>query len=174
MNLQNDPNSWAISKFGIGQPAKRSEDPKLVRGEGRFTDDVNAEGQAYAVMVRSRHAHGVIRGIDTAAARAMPGVLAVYTGADLAATGYGTLKCIVPFKNRDGSEMKKPPRPALPTDKVRFVGDPLAFVVAETAVQAREAAEAVAVEIEPLPALTRASEAAKPGAPALYQEAPDN
>src|SRR2546421_12548382 len=137
MNLQNDPNSWAISKFGIGQPAKRSEDPKLVRGEGRFTDDVNAEGQAYAVMVRSRDAHGVIRGIDTAAARAMAGVLAVYTGADLAAAGYGTLKCIVPFKNRDGSEMKKPPRPALPSDKVRYVGDPVACVVAETLLQAR-------------------------------------
>src|SRR5947207_6550953 len=170
MNLQNDPNSWAISKFGMGQPVKRSEDPKLVRGEGRFTDDVNAEGQAHAVMVRSRHAHGVIRGIDTAAARAMPGVLAVHTGADLAAAGYGTLKCIVPFKNRDGSEMKKPPRPALPSDKVRYVGDPVACVVAETLLQAKDAAEAVAIEIEPLSAVSRASQAAKPGAAALYEE----
>jgi carbon-monoxide dehydrogenase large subunit len=108
MNLQSDPNSWAVTKFGIGQPVKRSEDPKLVRGEGRFTDDVSAPRQAHAVMVRSRHAHGIIRAIDTAAARAMPGVLGVYTGADLAAAGYGTLKCIVPFKNRDGSDMKKP------------------------------------------------------------------
>src|SRR5947207_1058124 len=174
MNLQNDPNSWAISKFGIGQPAKRSEDPKLVRGEGRFTDDVNAEGQAYAVMVRSRHAHGVIRGIDTAAARAMPGVLAVYTGADLAATGYGTLKCIVPFKNRDGSEMKIPPRPALPTDKVRYVGDPVACVVAETLLQAKDAAEAVELDIEPLPAVTDPEEAAREGAVAIYAEAPGN
>ena len=82
----------------------------LVRGEGRFTDDVSVPGQAYAVMVRSRHAHGIIRKIDTEAARKMKGVLGVYTGADLAAAGYGTLKCIVPFKNRDGSEMKKPPR----------------------------------------------------------------
>src|SRR5437764_14996267 len=102
MNLQNDPNSWAISKFGIGQPVKRSEDPKLVRGEGRFTDDVALPGQAYAVMVRSRHAHGVIRGIDVAAARALPGVLGVYTGADLAAAGYGTYKCIINFNNRIG------------------------------------------------------------------------
>jgi carbon-monoxide dehydrogenase large subunit len=174
MNLQNDPNSWAISKFGIGQPVKRSEDPKLVRGEGRFTDDVNAEGQAYALMVRSRHAHGVIRGIDTAAARAMPGVLAVYTGADLAAAGYGTLKCIVPFKNRDGSEMKKPPRPALPSDKVRYVGDPVACVVAETLLQAKDAAEAVELDIEPLPAVTDPEEAVREGAPAIYAEAPGN
>src|SRR5690242_729244 len=153
MNLQNDPNSWSVTKFGIGQPVLRSEDPVLVRGQGRFTDDVSVPGQAYAVIVRSRHAHGIIRGINTDAARAMPGVLGVYTGADLVAAGYGTLKCIVPFKNRDGSEMKKPPRNALPTDKVRFVGDPVAFVVAETLLQAKDAAEAVGVEIEPLPAV---------------------
>ena len=114
-------------------------------------------------MVRSRVAHGVIKAIDTSAARKMPGVLAVYTGADLAA--YGTLKCIVPFKNRDGTPMKKPPRPALPTDKVRFVGDPVAFVVAETPLQAKDAAEAVEVDIEPLPAVVRPEDAARPGAP---------
>src|SRR5882672_8644575 len=174
MNLQNDPNNWAVTKFGIGQPVRRSEDPKLVRGEGRFTDDVSAPRQAHAVMVRSRHAHGIIRGIDTAAARAMPGVLGVYTGADLAAAGYGTLKCIVPFKNRDGSEMKKPPRHILPVDKVRFVGDPLACVVAETLLQAKDAAEALEVDIDPLPAVVRPEEAARPGAPRLYDEAPNN
>src|SRR5215467_941811 len=174
MNLQDRSIDWATQKFGIGQPVPRTEDPKLVRGEGSFTDDVRLPGQAYAAMVRSRHAHGVIRNIDVSAARNMPGVLGVFTGQDLAAADYGTLKCIVPFKNRDGSEMRKPPRPALPTDKVRFVGDPIAFVVAETAAQAREAAEAVEVEIEPLPAVTRAREAAKSGAPALYAEAPDN
>jgi carbon-monoxide dehydrogenase large subunit len=174
MNVQDPSTDWALQKFGIGQPVPRTEDPKLVRGQGSYTDDVRLPGQAYAAMVRSRHAHGVIRKIDVAAARGMPGVLGAYTGQDLAAAGYGTLKCIVPFKNRDGSEMRKPPRPALATDKVRFVGDPVAFVVAETAAQAREAAEAVEVEIEPLPAVTRASEAAKPGAPALYVEAPDN
>src|SRR6266487_3149522 len=174
MNDQDVSIDWAVQKFATGQPVSRTEDPKLVRGQGSYTDDVRLPGQAYAAMVRSRHAHGVIRNIDVSAARNMPGVLGAFTGQDLAAAGYGTLKCIVAFKNRDGSEMRKPPRPALPTDKVRFVGDPLAFVVAETAVQAREAAEAVAVEIEPLPAVTRASEAAKPGAPALYQEAPDN
>src|SRR5205814_1845373 len=118
--------------------------------------------------------HGVIRGIDTAAARAMPGVLALYTGADLAAASYGTLKCIVPFKNRDGSEMKKPPRPALPTDKVRYVGDPVACVVAETLLQAKDAAEAVELDIEPLQAVTDPEEAVREGAPAIYAEAPGN
>src|SRR5437764_13317279 len=174
MNLENPPIDWAVQKFGIGQPVRRTEDPVFVRGQGRYTDDVRLPNQAYAAMVRSRHAHGVIRNIDVKAARAMPGVLGVFTGQDLAAAGYGTLKCIVPFKNRDGSEMRKPPRPALPTDKVRFVGDPVAFVVAETPAQAREAAEAVAIEIEPLSAVSRASQAAKPGAGALYEEAPDN
>src|SRR5262245_66214586 len=106
MNLQNDPNSWSLAKFGIGQPVLRSEDPVLVRGQGRFTDDVSVPGQAYAVIIRSRHAHGIIRGIKTEAACGMPGVLGVYTGADLLAAGYGTLKCIVPFKTRDGSELK--------------------------------------------------------------------
>jgi carbon-monoxide dehydrogenase large subunit len=174
MNLQNDPGAWTVAKFAVGQPVRRSEDPKLVRGDGCYTDDVSAPGQVHAVMVRSRHAHGIIRGISTDAARTMPGVLAIYTGADLAAAGYGTLKCIVPFKNRDGSDMKKPPRPALPTDKVRYVGDPLACVIAETLLQAKDAAEAVEVEIEPLPAVTDPEEATRPGAPVLYAEAPDN
>jgi carbon-monoxide dehydrogenase large subunit len=185
MNLQSDshrwepnpsdaPDRWAIAKFGIGQPVRRTEDPKLVRGEGRFTDDVGIAGQAYAVMVRSRNAHGIIRAIDTAAARALPGVLGVYTGADLSAAGYGTFKCIVPFNNRDGSPMHKPARPVMPTDKVRFVGDPIACVVAETLLQAKDAAEAVAVDIDPLPAVTDPEEAARPGAPLLYDNVPHN
>jgi len=165
---------WSLQKFGIGQPVPRSEDPHLVRGEGRYTDDVNLAGQAYAAIVRSRHAHGVIRNIDLAAARAMPGVLAAYTGADLKAAGYGNFKCVVGFKNRDGSDMRKPVRPALAIDKVRFVGDPVAFVVAQTPAQARDAAEAVEVEIDPLPAVTRASAAAKPDAPQLYDDASGN
>jgi carbon-monoxide dehydrogenase large subunit len=172
MNVQNDPQSLALMKFGIGQPVLRSEDPTLVRGAGNYTDDVKLAGEAYAVMVRSRLAHGVIKGIDTAAARKMPGVLAVYTGADLAQ--YGTLKCIVPFNNRDGTPMIKPPRPALPTDKVRFVGDPVAFVVAETLLQGKDAAEAVEVDIEALPAMVRPEEAARAGAPLIHAEAPGN
>src|SRR6202040_1956023 len=172
MNLQNDPQSLALMKFGIGQPVPRSEDPMLVRGEGRYTDDVKLAGEAYAVMVRSRVPHGVIKSIDTSAAREMPGVLGVYTGADLA--GYGTLKCIVPFKKRDGTPMRMPPRPALPTDKVRFVGDPVAFVVAETPLQAKDAAEAVEIDIDPLPAVTTPKAAAAPDAPLLHEEEPGN
>jgi carbon-monoxide dehydrogenase large subunit len=171
-NDQTDANAWAVTKFGIGQPVLRTEDPILVRGHGRYTDDINLPGQAYAVIVRSPHAHGIIRSIDTAAARAMPGVLAVYTGADLAA--YGPLKCLVPLKNRDGTPMKKPLRPALPTDKVRYVGDPVACVVAETLAQAKDAAEAVAVDIDPLPAVTLSSAAAQDGAPQLYDDVPNN
>jgi aerobic carbon-monoxide dehydrogenase large subunit len=172
MNLQNDPQSFALMKFGIGQPVPRTEDPILVRGEGCYTDDVKLAGEVYAVMVRSRVAHGVIKGIDTAAARGMPGVLGVYTGADLAA--YGTLKCIIAFNNRDGTPMKRPPRPALATDKVRFVGDPVAFVVAETLLQAKDAAEAVEVDIDTLPAVVRPEEAARPDAPLIHDEAPGN
>src|SRR5215472_1019008 len=88
----------SLTKFGVGQPVRRSEDPKLIRGEGRYTDDVNRPGQVYAVMVRSRDAHGIIRGIDVDTARTMPGVLAVLTAADLAA--YGPLKCNMPLKSR--------------------------------------------------------------------------
>jgi len=172
MNLRNDPNALAFEKFAVGQPVPRMEDPKLVRGEGRYTDDINLPRQAYAVLVRSRHAHGVIRKIDTTAARAMPGVLAIYTGADL--TGYGPIKCAVTFPNRDGSAMRKPLRHALPTDKVRFVGDPIACVLAETPTQARDAAEAVAADINPLPAVTKMDEAVKPGAPLIYDDAPGN
>jgi carbon-monoxide dehydrogenase large subunit len=172
MNLQNDPQSFALMKFGIGQPVPRTEDPILVRGEGCYTDDIKLAGEVYAVMVRSRVAHGIIKGIDTAAARGMPGVLGVYTGADLAA--YGTLKCIIAFNNRDGTPMKRPPRPALATDKVRFVGDPVAFVVAETLLQAKDAAEAVEVDIDTLPAVVRPEEAARPDAPLIHDEAPGN
>src|SRR5437763_2278184 len=172
MNVQDRPDAFDLNKYGVGQPVPRTEYPTLVQGHGRYTDDLTLPKQAYAAFVRSRHAHGVIKGIDTGTAKGMPGVLAVYTGADLSA--YGTMKCVVPFKNRDGSEMKKPTRHSLMSDKVRFLGDPLAVVVAETFAQARDAAEAVEVEIDALPAVTRASEAAKDGAPQLYDDVPNN
>ncbi|QPF87572.1 xanthine dehydrogenase family protein molybdopterin-binding subunit [Bradyrhizobium genosp. L] len=167
-------NSIAMQKHGVGQPVRRKEDDTLVRGKGRYTDDFSLPGQAYCWMVRSSHAHGIIRGIDTAAAKAMPGVLGVWTGADLAAADYKPLTCGMPFKSRDGTPLLQTNRPVLPTDKVRFVGDPIAFVVAETAAQARDAAEAVELDIEPLPAVTDAAEAAKPGAPQLYDNIPNN
>jgi carbon-monoxide dehydrogenase large subunit len=174
--MQDDapPADWSLAKFGVGQPVPRAEDPRLLRGQGRFTDDVNLPGQAHAVMVRSPYAHGVIRAIGTAAARTMPGVLAVVTGADLKAAGFGEIKPSVTFNNRDGTPMKVPPRPSLTLDRVRHVGDAVACVIAETALQARDAAEAVALEVDPLPAVTAARAAAEPGAPQLHEAAPGN
>src|SRR5437588_573239 len=172
MNVHDTSGAFDLNRYGVGQPVRRTEDPVLVQGRGRYTDDLNVAGQAYAVFVRSRNGHGVIKGIDTTAAKEMPGVLGIYTGKDL--TSYGMLKCAVPFKNRDGSEMKKPARPSMPSDKVRFVGDPIAIVVAQTLAQAEDAAEAVEVDIDPLPAVTQASDAAKPGAPQLYDDVPGN
>jgi aerobic carbon-monoxide dehydrogenase large subunit len=167
-------NAIALQKYGVGQPVRRKEDDTLVRGKGKYTDDFSLPGQAYAWIVRSSHAHGVIRGIDTAAAKAMPGVLGVWTGADLAAANYTPFTCGMPLKSRDGSPLLQTNRPALVTDKVRYVGDPVAFVVAETVAQARDAAEAVELDIDPLPAVTNAEEAAQPGAPQLYDHIPNN
>ncbi|HEX6842070.1 MAG TPA: xanthine dehydrogenase family protein molybdopterin-binding subunit [Stellaceae bacterium] len=174
MSDRSDRGDPALTKFGIGQPVSRIEDPKLLRGAGRYTDDINIADQAYAVMVRSRQAHGVIRAIDTAEAKRMPGVLGVYTGADMAAAGYGAIKPGIVVPNRDGSPMRAPPRPALPSTHVHFVGEALAFVVAETASAAKDAAEAVVCEIDPLPVVTSPRAAAAPGAPQLYPEAPGN
>ena len=151
----------------IGEPVPRTEDPILLRGQGRYTDDLNEPGQAYAYIVRSQYAHGVLRGIATEKAKRMPGVLAVYTGQDM--KHYGMHKCQL-----DIPGLKKPARPSLPIDKVRFVGDPVAFVVAETALQAKDAAEAVELDIEPLPAAALASDAAKAGAAQIYDDAPGN
>ena len=162
----------AVEKYAVGQSVPRKEDPMLLRGMGHYTDDVSLPHQAYAVMVRSQNAHGVIRAIDADGARKMPGVLGVYTAADL--QGYGPLKCVVPFNNRDGTPMKKPLREALAKGKVRYVGDPVAFVVAETLLQAKDAAEAVKIDVEPLPAVTTAEEAAQDGAPQLYDDVPNN
>jgi aerobic carbon-monoxide dehydrogenase large subunit len=167
-------NAIALQKFGVGQPVLRKEDDTLVRGKGKYTDDFNLAGQAYAWIVRSSHAHGIIKGIDTEAAKTMPGVLGVWTGADLASAGYGPYTCGLPLKNRDGTPLLQTNRTALMSDKVRYVGDPIAFVVAETLAQARDAAEAVVLDIEPLPAVTSAEEAAKPGAPLLYDHIPNN
>jgi len=167
-------NAIAMQKYGVGQPVRRKEDDTLVRGNGKYTDDFSLPGQAYAWMVRSSHAHGIIKGIDTSAAKAMPGVLGVWTAADLASANYKPFVCGLPLKNRDGSPLLQTNRMPLATDKVRFVGDPVAFVVAETVAAARDAAEAVEVDIEPLPAVTNAAEAAKPGAPQLYDHIPNN
>ena len=161
-------------RFAIGQPVPRSEDPVLLRGEGHYSDDFSLPGQAYAVILRSRYAHGTIRKIDTTAAKAMPGVLAIYTGADFSDGTYGVLKTVMPIKGTDGNPMKVPTRYALATDKVRFVGDPIACVIAETVYQGKDAAEAIEVDIEPLPAVTTPREAVKQQAPQLYADVPGN
>src|SRR5437763_6281277 len=127
-----DDTDLALMKFGVGQPVPRKEDPTLLRGDGRFTDDISLPGQAYGVMVRSKVAHGVLKGIDSKAASAMPGVLAILTHADLEAAGFGPLKCALNIPQRDGSPMKTPPRPSLAKERVRFVGEAVACVVAET------------------------------------------
>src|ERR1700710_2233320 len=167
-------NAIALQKYGVGQPVRRKEDDTLVRGKGKYTDDFSLPGQVYAWIVRSSHAHGIIRDIDTSAAKAMPGVLGVWTGTDLAAADYGPFTCGLPLKNRDGTPLLQTNRSALMSDKVRYVGDPVAFVIAETSAQARDAAEAVVLDIDPLPAVTNAEEAAQPGAPQLYDHIPNN
>jgi len=159
-------------KFGIGQPVPRAEDPTLLTGKGRYTDDIQLPGQVWAVMVRSPYAHGVIKGIGTEAARAMPGVLGVYTAADLGHVG--PMTCAMPLKNADGTALRTTKRPPLAADRVRHVGDAVAVVVAETKAQAKDAAEAVELDIEPLDAVVDASAAAAPGAPQLYDDIPGN
>jgi carbon-monoxide dehydrogenase large subunit len=159
-------------KFGIGQPVPRREDPGLLTGRGRYTDDLSLPGEAYAHVLRSPYAHGLIRGLDVSEARAAPGVLAVITAADLA--GYGEMVCAMPLKNADGSPLRTTRRPALATDRVRWVGDPVAVIVAETRAQAKDAAELIMLDVETLPAVTEASVAARAGAPLLYEEIPGN
>jgi carbon-monoxide dehydrogenase large subunit len=158
-----------MGEFGIGQPVRRFEDIRLLRGEGRYAGDVSLPGQAHAVIVRSVHAHARIRGIDASAARRAPGVLAVFTGEDVA---LGTMRMTLKRKRPDGSPMFAPPHRGLARERARYVGDPLALVVAETAALAEDAAELVRVDYEPLPSVTSTAEAVG-GAP-VWDECPDN
>jgi len=163
-----------MGQFGIGQSVTRFEDPRLLRGEGRFVEDVNLPGQAYMYVVRSPHAHARIRSIDTAAAMAAPGVIAVFTGADLARDNLGTMEMTLKRKRPDGSPMFARPHRGLSTDRARYVGDPIALVVAETQAGARDAAELVRVDYEPLPSVTSTADAVEPGAAPVWDECPDN
>jgi carbon-monoxide dehydrogenase large subunit len=173
MDNLNDAIDPALVKFGAGQSVTRKEDPTLLRGEGRYTDDVNVAGQAYAVMVRSSVAHGVIRRLGLDEARKMPGVLGVYGPADLEAAGFQPLKSPFAAQNRDGTPWHHAMRPAL-AKHVRYAGEPVAFVVAESVAQAKDAAEAVELDIDPQQAVTSPSAAAASGAPQLHDEAPGN
>ena len=163
-----------MAKFGVGQPVRRVEDARLLKGQGKYTDDINIKGQAYAHILRSPHAHATIKSIDVKAAAKMPGVLAVLTGKDVAADKLGDILCKVDFKNRDGSAMLKPRRPALAQGRVRHVGDAVALIVAETQSQARDAAEAVEVDYDPLPSVTDTAGALKAGAPQIWPELKGN
>ena len=168
MDTRMDENALALEQFGVGQPVLRVEDPKLLKGEGRYTDDVNVAGQAHGFIVRSRYAHGTIRKVDVSAARKMPGVLGAYSAADLAAAGVNPIKCGMMVQGRDGKPWLTPPRPVLAAEKVRFSGEAVAMVVAETLAQAKDAAEAVVVEIDPLPAAPNVEAALAAGAPQVH------
>jgi carbon-monoxide dehydrogenase large subunit len=161
-----------MGQFGIGQPIKRFEDQRLLRGEGRFHNDVNLPGQTYAVIVRSTHAHARIRSIDTAPALTSPGVVAVFTGADVARDNLGTMQMTLKRKRPDGAPMFAPPHRGLTADRVRYVGDPVAMVIAETLAQAEDAAERLRIDYEPLPSVTSTAEAI--GGPAVWDECADN
>ena len=157
-----------------GQPVPRTEDPRLLRGHGKYTDDFTLPHQAQAVFLRSPHAHAEIVSIDRSAAEAMPGVLAILTGEDYVADGLGDIIGGSPRTRRDGSTMFRPPRPALTRDRVRFVGQPVVMVVADTVDQAKDAAEAVNVTYTPLPVTMTTASSNQPGASALWDDLPDN
>ncbi|HEX8666490.1 MAG TPA: xanthine dehydrogenase family protein molybdopterin-binding subunit [Beijerinckiaceae bacterium] len=162
-----------MTATGIGAAVRRKEDQRFVTGTGRYVDDLTRPGQAYAYFLRSPHAHANIRSIDAAPAKARPGVLAVLTGDDLAADKVGGLICGWMIHSKDGTPMKAGPHPALAQGKVRYVGDHVAMVVAETLAQAKDAAEAIVVDYEVLPAVVDAGEAQASGVP-IHEVAPDN
>ena len=162
-----------MGEFAIGQGVPRFEDPRLVRGGGSYTDDIQMPGMAYGVVLRSPHGHAKIKSIDTTAAKAAPGVLAVITGADWKAAGLGDLLSHPGLKLRDGSPMFKPRYPVLAETHVRFIGDSVAFIVADTLAQAHDAAELVEVDYEPLPAVVSTAEATQ-GKARVYDECKDN
>ena len=159
---------------GIGAAVKRKEDRRFLVGKGQYTDDVTLPNQSYAVFVRSPYGHAKVNGVDAKAALAAPGVLAVLTGADVAADGLGGIPCGWLVKSKDGSPMVEPPHPALAQGKVRHVGDPVAMVIASTKAAAKAAAALVEVDYEPLPAVGLLANAIVPGAPQVWDEAPGN
>ncbi len=163
-----------MEKFGIGQGVTREEDPRLLKGRGLFVNDVNLPDQSYAVVLRSPHAHAEIRSIDTSAAAALPGVLAVYTGEDVAADNLGVPGMPAKWLRPDGEPMKYRPQPPLALGRVRYVGDPVALIVADTLAQAHDAAEAVAVDYLPLPSITDTARTVDADAPLVWDDSPDN
>ena len=160
-----------VEKFGISQPVRRREDTRFLTGQGTYADDVNRDGQVYASFVRSQHPHGSIRGIDNAAAESAPGVVGVFTGADLVTAG---IHGQVPRALLPGFVTTPTPRPGLADTVVRHVGEPVAVVIAETRALADDAAGLIEVDIEALPAAIEITDARAPGAPVVWSEAPNN
>ncbi|MDP6174082.1 MAG: molybdopterin-dependent oxidoreductase, partial [Rhodospirillales bacterium] len=164
-----------MGEYGISQPVPRTEDPRLLKGAGRFIDDIKLLGMVHGHVLRSPHAHAIIKSIDTSAAKAAPGVLDVLTGEDYKAAGLGNMPPpMPPVKNSEGVKAFGTPRGALITGKVRFVGDLVAFVVAETPAQARDGAELIDVDYEPIPSNTNTGGARGEATPAIWEERPDN
>ncbi len=163
-----------VGRFGSGKTVRRIEDPALVTGRGQFTDDLTRSGQSHLVFLRSPYAHARLLSVDAADARALPGVLAIYTGADLVAAGVKPISVPLPFPRPDGSPGATADRHVLAVDRVRYVGEAVAAVVAESRQAALNAAEAIVADYEDLPAVVDAFSAMAPGAPALCDAAPDN
>ena len=163
-----------VQKFGIGQPVPRYEDPRLLTGGGKYMDDNSLPRQARGYILRSPFAHARIRSIDISAAKSASGVIDVLTGQDYVEDGFGELECTPKRKRRDGQPMYEPVRRVLVLDEVKMVGDYVALVIAETIEQAKDAAELIEVDYEPLPSVSGPYEAAKPGAPKVWEESQDN
>jgi aerobic carbon-monoxide dehydrogenase large subunit len=163
-----------MKQFGIGQPVRRVEDRRFITGRGSYLDDISVAHQTHAFMLRSPHAHASIRGINIAAALSAPGVLAVLTGEDLARDGISTIPCLSTVKNRDGSSSASPPHPAIARERVRHVGDTVAMVVAQSVAAARDAAELIVVDYQPLPATVDTAHALDASQPQVWDEAPGN
>src|SRR5215472_14613616 len=163
-----------MGEFAIGQAVPRFEDPRLVKGHGCYVADMAFPGMAFGYVLRSPHAHARIRSIDTAKAKAAPGVLAVLTSAEYKAAGFGDLPVPGGLKRRNGLPGYRPRYPTLVEDRVRMIGDYVAFVVAENYYQAIDAAELIEVDYEPLPAIASTAEATKSGAPLVWDDCPDN
>ena len=163
-----------MGEFGIGQPVRRKEDVRLLTGGGQFTDDINLDGQLYAAFVRSPHANAKITSIDTSTARSMDGVKAVYTGQDLVDKGVGHLLNDAMYQDRSGRPMSKPERQVMPVEQTRFVGEVLAMVVATTPSQARDAADAVEIDFDPLPAIASTAHALDKSAPKVWPQFDSN
>src|SRR6185295_10352097 len=158
----------------MGARVARKEDKRFVTGRGRYTDDMTVPGMHFAAFIRSPHAHAKIKSIDTTAAKAMPGVDGILTGTELAADGIGNLICGWMIKSKDGAPMKMGAYPALAKDIVRYVGQPVAVVVAQSRGQARDAADAVAIDWQELPSVVDPAKAVQAGAPQLHPEAANN